>query len=149
MTDIPKMKRPQAEIEVDKFLLDAEALQVYIELYKRREIDPTFVVPKDEDDAGFFSIRNLVYIYVAYVVYSSGPIAFQKYVRSQVEAGSWKGTGVPQLDEWLLQEAPVAATVASVADTASSAVSDATASTALSSMDTVMQAVQVVGDSLN
>jgi hypothetical protein len=147
MTDIPKMGRAQAEIEVDKFLLDADALSVFIEFKKRKEADPAFVVPKEEGgDEGLFSFRNVVFIYVVYVACSSGPIAIRKYVGEQVEAGSWKGTGIPQLDEWLLQTPPAAA---SVADIASSSLSDATASTAAISMDTVMQAAQVVGDSLN
>ena len=102
MNDIPKLSRAEAEAEVAKFMMDYEAVQMFIEFEKMREKDPTFEVPDPEKkDEGLFSFRNLVVAYIGYVAVTSGPTALQRYAAAQQAAGTWTGTGIPFVDDWL------------------------------------------------
>ena len=106
MKDIPSFKSDVAEKEVSKFLLDGEALQVFIEFRKRKAEDPDFVLPASDDEPGFFSLRTFVIAYLGYVAYSTFPGFFRKWVESKQEAGEWNGSGIPFIDKWL-SETPV------------------------------------------
>ena len=117
LKDVPSLGREKAEAEVDKFLLDSEALGMMIQFYKMKAEDPDFEVPDTKEDEGFFSLRTLVYFYLAYVAYTSGPVLLRRFVASQEEAGNWQGTGIPALDDWLASTPAVTEAVQTASDT--------------------------------
>lgn len=100
MRDIP-LDLSRAETEVDKFLLDAEAINMYIAFQKKKEEDPNFVVPEAKKDEGLFSFRNLITIYIGYVAASEAPGFFKRWVEEKAAAGEWNGSGIAFIDEWL------------------------------------------------
>lgn len=120
LTDIPKLSREQAEEEVSKFLLDQEAIAMYIQFQKMKEDDPDFEVPDNKpDEDGIFSFRTVVILYLAYVAYDTIPNMLRGYVADQQAAGEWKGTNIPFLDDWLTSVPSVSAdAVQAVSDTA-------------------------------
>lgn len=131
LQDIPSFTRATAEVEVDKFLLDAEAVNMFINFGKAKEDDPDFEVPAPPEE-GFFSFRTLVLGYLGYVAVTSAPVIFRKWVAKQEAAGTWEGTHISFVDDWIANTpVPVkeAADVASdVLNTAgSSALFDASA----------------------
>jgi hypothetical protein len=139
MQDIPSLSRAQAEEEVGKFLLDQEAVQMYINFGKAKEDDPEFVVPEvKEEEEGPFSFRNIVIGYLGYVVATSvGPKFFRKWVGQQQEAGTWTGTGIQAVDDWIANTPiPAAPSSQAVVDVASSA----TASSSAAASDAVSAA---------
>ena len=108
MNDIPSFTRAKAETEVDKFLLDAEMINVYINFGKKLEEDPDFKVPDSaEEDSGLFSFRNIIALYIGYVALTSTPQYFRRWVASQEAAGTWHGTNIPLIDEWIRNTTPV------------------------------------------
>ncbi|KAL7570369.1 hypothetical protein ACA910_017208 [Epithemia clementina (nom. ined.)] len=104
MNDIPSFDRKMAEAEVSKFLLDSDALSVFIEFRKRKADDPDFEVPAAPSEEGFFSFRTFVFVYLGYVAYTTVPEIFKNWVRSKEEAGEWNGSGIPALDQWLSEQ---------------------------------------------
>lgn len=106
MQDIPSLDRAQAEAEVDKFLMDAECLRIYIEFNKRKAEDPDFALESKEEEEGAFSFRNFVFVYLAYVAYTSVPPMFRRWVEGKEAAGEWNGSGIKFIDDWLENGAP-------------------------------------------
>lgn len=105
MNDIPDFDRSKAEIEVDKFLLDQEALTLMIQFMKKKAENPEFAVPAEQaPEEGLFSFRTLFILYLIYFVYSTGTGYLKKWAIDQQAMGTWKGTGIPALDEWLNNE---------------------------------------------
>ena len=125
------MDQAQAEAEVDKFLLDAECLKVYIEFSRRKAEDPDFALEaREKQEEGFFSFRTVVFLYLAYVAYDAVPTMFRRWVEGKQEAGEWNGSGVQFIDDWLANapadvpvdvDAAVDATVNAAADVAETA----------------------------
>lgn len=108
MSDVPSFDRATAEAEVDKFLLDAECLRIYLEFQKRKAEDPEFALPtNNERDEGLLSFRNIVIVYLAYVGYTTVPVVFRRWVEGKQAAGEWNGSGIPFIDEWLQNSAAV------------------------------------------
>lgn len=130
MADIPSLDRPKAEVEVDKFLLDAEMLNIYIQYGKEIERDPNFKVPeaKNSED-GLFSFRNLVIVYIIFIASTTLPNLLREYVADQEVAGTWTATGIGFLDKWIDDTSPAATAAAlergakAAADAAAAAVS--------------------------
>jgi hypothetical protein len=132
MADISSLDRTKAEEEVDRFLLDAECLRIYIEFSKRKAEDPDFALATNENqDEGLFSFRNLVIVYLGYVAVTTFPNLFRKYVESQQAQGLWHGSGIPFIDEWIQKGAQSAVDVAAISDQVS-AVVDTVSSSGLS-----------------
>ena len=131
MQDIPSLDRAQAEAEVDKFLLDAECLRIYLEFSKRKAEDPDFALASPEQqEEGLFSFRTVVLVYLGYVAYTTVPTLFRKYVEAKQATGEWNGSGIPFIDDWL-QNAQSAVDVSAVSDQVS-AVVDVVSSSGLS-----------------
>jgi hypothetical protein len=101
MTDIPSFSREKAEMEVDKFLMDCEMVNLYIQFGKEVEKNPDFVVPETQEENGLFSVRNIVFGYLAYVTATSIPQVIRRYVAEQEVAGTWKPTNVAFFDDWI------------------------------------------------
>jgi hypothetical protein len=78
-------------------------LNVYIQLQKELERDPNFVVPESSEnrEEGLFSLRNIVFAYLAYVVVTSVPKVVQRTVAEQMAAGTYEETHVPPIDSWI------------------------------------------------
>lgn len=132
MADISSLNRAKAEEEVDRFLLDAECLRIFIEFSKRKAEDPDFAVAGgEEEEEGFFSFRTVVIAYLGYVAYTTVPTLFRKWVATQEAQGSWHGSGIPFIDEWLQNSAQAAVDASAVSDQVS-AVVDAVSSSGLS-----------------
>jgi hypothetical protein len=92
-----------AETEVDKFLMDCEMVNMYIQYGKEVEKDPNFAVP-DNDDAdsnGWFTPRNIVAGYLTYVGVTSGPQIIRRYIAEQEVKGEWEPTNIPFIDQWI------------------------------------------------
>jgi hypothetical protein len=112
MQDIPSLGRTAAEMEVDRFFLDAEMLNMYIQFQKELERDPNFVVPVSDGskrDEGLFSVQNLVGLYLIYVFSTSVPVVIRRTVQAKIAEGTWEGTHIPPLDNWitsLIESAP-------------------------------------------
>jgi hypothetical protein len=134
MQDIPSFSRAQAEEEVDKFLMDQEAVQMFINFGKAKEDDPDFVVPEvKNEEEGPFSFKNIVIGYLGYVVLTSvGPKFFRKWVGQQQEAGTWTGTGIQAVDDWIANTPVPAPPSKAVIDVVSSSASSSAASDAVS-----------------
>ena len=95
MTDIPSFDRSKAEEEVDKFLLDQDMLNMYIEFQKRRAEDPDFKVPAlEEEGEGLFSFQTFFILYLVYLAFSF----FQRWAINQHAAGNFDGTNIPFID---------------------------------------------------
>jgi hypothetical protein len=123
MKDIPSFSRQQAEEEVSKFLLDAEALNMMIQFRKMQADDPDFVVPETEKDEGIFSFRNVIALYLVYVAATSVPQVFRRWVTEQEAAGQWQGTNIRLIDDWLASTPSATADVSSaISDTVQSSV---------------------------
>jgi hypothetical protein len=129
LADIKGFDRAKAEAEVDKFLLDSEAVGMMIQFQKMKAEDPDFKVPDDKEDEGLFSFKNIVSLYAVYFVATTGSTAFRKYVAGQEAAGEWSGTGIPFVDDW-------------IANTAAVAVSSETVQSAVDTVQAVADAVQ-------
>lgn len=124
MSDVQTFDRATAEKEVDKFLMDAEMVNLYIQFQKKLEEDPDFAVPAEKEE-GFFSFRTLVFGYLGYVILTSVPAYFRKYVAEQEAAGTWQGTNIPLVDEWIEKTRPaVEAAQQAAAEAAQSASAD-------------------------
>jgi hypothetical protein len=133
MEDIPAFSRAQAEVEVDRFFLDAEALRIYIEFQKRKAEDPDFALPKDpEEEFNLLSFQNFVVVYLGYVAYATIPVMFRTFVEGQMATGDWHGSGFPFIDEWLANGGAGAAAVNAAVDVA--AVSQQVSTTPLPSL---------------
>ena len=148
MNDVDSFDRTKAEAEVDKFLMDKEAVGMMIEFYKRKEANPDFSVQDPEEPKeGFFSFRTVVFFYLGYVVYTTVPAVFRGWVAKQQAAGTWSGTNIPFLDDWIANTPVVARDAAqTVTDTAAQALTvNAAAQTAVSD---VLQTAQSVTDAL-
>jgi len=132
MADIGSFDRQRAEREVDKFLLDAEMLNMYIQYQKEVEKDPDFKVPgaAGQEEEGLFSFRTLIYGYLGYVAFTTIPVAFKKYVAQQAAEGNWHGTGIKAIDDWLANS-PLPEVKAEAAANAVQAVSDAVQSSGM------------------
>lgn len=126
MADIPSFDRSKAEAEVDKFLMDCEMVNLYIQYGKEVEKDPDFVVPDNNEEEGLFSLRNVVIGYLGYVVATSVPEIVRRYVAEQEVAGRWSPTNVGFFDDWIERTSPEAtARVLKAAGEAVAATSDA------------------------
>ena len=92
-----------AEKEVDKFLMDCEMVNLYIQFGKEVEKDPNFAVPDndDEDSNNWFTPRNIVAGYLTYVGVTSGPLIIRRYIAEQEVKGEWVPTNIPFLDQWI------------------------------------------------
>jgi hypothetical protein len=103
LTDIPALTREMAEKEVDKFLMDCEMVNLYIQYGKEVEKDPNFVVPdNDNDDSNsWFTPRNIVAGYLTYVGVTSGPQIIRRYVAEQEVKGEWHPTNIKFIDQWI------------------------------------------------
>jgi hypothetical protein len=133
MRDIPNFSQAKAEEEVDKFLLDQDAIQMYINFGKAKEDNPDFEVPAPEEE-GPFSFRKLVFGYLAYVVFTSiAPKAIRGWVAKQEEAGTWEGTGIKVVDDWIAN-VPAVAPAADAGAAAATSISAAATSEAVSSV---------------
>lgn len=121
MEDIPSLDEETANKEVEKFLLDKEAIGMYIQFQKMREQDPNFVVPSEEErDEGLFSFRNILILYSIYLAYQILPNLFLSWVAKKQETGSWGGTSFPVIDQWIGDQlAEKAAAVGAAAESAS------------------------------
>lgn len=124
MRDISSFSREKAEKEVDKFLLDAEMANLYIQFMKKKEEDPDFEVPAAEEE-GFFSFRTLIYGYLGFVAFTTIPAVFRNWVAAQEVAGTWHGTNIQAIDNWIQNTAPTkipaaAAAIQTVSDAVSS-----------------------------
>jgi hypothetical protein len=87
---------------------------LYIRFQKAVEEDPDFSVKDPEkDDAGFFSVRNLIIGYIGYIGTSTGTSMFKQYVAEQQGAGTWTGTNIPFVDAWIEKSVTVADAVQS------------------------------------
>lgn len=132
LSDISSFNREKAAAEVDKFLMDAEMVNLYIQFMKEKEKDPDFEVPATgEEEEGFFSFRTVLYGYLGYLGLSAARRPLQSWVAEQEAAGTWHGTGIPVVDDWI-RNAPAALPSEAVeakanvaADTVVQAVSDA------------------------
>jgi hypothetical protein len=113
MTDIPAFNRSEAEQEVDKFMMDYEMCNMYIQYGKEVEKNPDFVVPGagEKQGEGLFSFQTVIYLYLAYVAYTTIPNIFLNWVAKQEAAGTWAGTNIPAIDSWIQEskEAAIAA----------------------------------------
>jgi hypothetical protein len=83
MTDIPAFDRAKAEQEVDKFLMDYEMANLYIQYGKEIEKDPDFVVPDTNEEEGLFSFRTVVIVYLCYVAVTTIPDMVRQYIAEQ------------------------------------------------------------------
>lgn len=100
--DIPSFDTAKATAEVDKFLMDPEMLDLYIRFGKEVEKDPNFKVPEPPgEQEGLFSLRNIVILYLAFVVFSNGPDLLRGYIADQEVAGTWSATGIAFIDNWV------------------------------------------------
>jgi hypothetical protein len=154
LTDISSFDRPTAEAEVDKFLMDYDMVNLYIQYEKELEKNPNFVVPADrEKDDGLFSFRNIVAAYIAYLAATTVPNAFRGYVAKQELAGQWKPTNIQFLDEWIERTSPeatarilqkAAKAASELAQQAATDVSQAASDAAVQSADTLQTAVDAV-----
>jgi len=129
MTDIPSFDRPKAEEEVDKLLLDNEALTMYIQFQKMKEQDPDFEVPEQREGEGLISVRNIAIAYFGYIALTRAPVVFRQWVAEQQNAGAWQGTNIPFIDDWI-EKTPMILKSADTASDAVQAVSDAVQSAA-------------------
>lgn len=92
LSDISKFDRPQAEKEVDKYLMDPEMLNYHIEFKKALADNPNLIQPEEEE--GFFSFRTLVIAYVSYVF---GEIVYRKVLHNYVNLDFIPGWGPPDI----------------------------------------------------
>lgn len=93
-----------AEKEVDKFLMDSEMVNMYIQFGKEVEKDPNFFVPDNDNDAdsnNWFSPKNIVAGYLAYVGVTSGPQIIRRYIAEQEVKGEWEPTNIQFIDQWI------------------------------------------------
>lgn len=145
LKDIDSFDRKKAEMEVDKFLLDAEMVNLLIQFGKEVEKDPNFKVPAlEEEKDGFFSFRTLVIAYLAYVAYDTFPRLFRNWVFDQQESGQWTGTNIPLIDDWIETTTPLVE-AAREAKAAAEAVTESTisaTSTTISALDGSITAIQ-------
>jgi len=108
LADIKSFDRAKAEAEVDKFFLDSEAINMYIQFQKMKADDPNFSVPEDRDEEGFFSFRTLVFAYLSYVFLNIGSTFLRRWIGEQELAGTWSPTGVGFFDDWVANTVPSA-----------------------------------------
>jgi len=148
LADIPKLDRSQAETEVDKFLMDAEMIDLYIRFGKEVEKNPDFVVPDTEPkEEGLFSLRTVLLAYIGYIGFGIVRKLFRNYVADQEITGTWEGTNIGFIDEWIQNTSPeatqqalqrAAAAAGTVVEESlgnvASSVSDGTAGTAVASI---------------
>lgn len=143
MEDVDSFDRVKAEEEVAKFMLDAEMVNLYIQYGKEVERDPTFVVPDTEkDEDGIFSFRTVVILYLGYVAYDSFPRIFRNWVYDQQLQGTWKGTNIQLIDEWIQKTEPA---ISAARAAAAAAAADATAT--ISAVGDTLQQQQTIADS--
>jgi hypothetical protein len=132
LSDIPAFDRIKAETEVDKFLMDFEMMNLYIQYGKEIEKDPDFVVPDSNDEEGIFSFRTVVILYLAYVAFTSIPDLVRRYIAEQQIDGTWQPTNIPFVDNWIDEtSADAIARVLSKTVEAAAATADAVVDTAV------------------
>jgi hypothetical protein len=166
LADIPALSREMAETEVDKFLMDCEMVNMYIQYGKEVEKDPNFVVPNNDNDTdsnSWFTPRNIVAGYLTYVGVTSGPQVARRYIAEQEVKGEWEPTNIQFIDQWidrtsaeatarvLEKAAEKAAKIAAAAvDTTTSTTTtvDAIASSLSSALPTDSMAPDILTDSL-
>lgn len=148
LTDIPSFDRLQAKAEVDKFLMDYDMLNLYIQYGKELEKNPNFVVPADKDfqDDGLFSFRNIVGAYIAYVIATTIPNVFRGYVAKQEVAGQWTPTNIQFLDDWIERTSPEA--TARVLQRAANAAGDMAQQVATDASQAATDAIVPTADTL-
>jgi hypothetical protein len=118
MTDIPAFDRAKAEQEVDKFLMDYEMANLYIQYGKEIEKDPDFVVPDTNEEEGLFSFRTVVIVYLCYVAVTTIPDMVRQYIAEQEAAGTWSPTNIAFIDDWIASTSKLAGSLSSQADSA-------------------------------
>jgi len=144
LQDIPTFDRATAEAEIDKFLLDAEMLDLYIRFQKAVEEDPEFSVPEERKPGPFeqiLSFQNIVLLYAGYFFFVAARDKFRRYVAEQESLGEWKGTNIQFIDDWIDK----------TRDAANAAL-EATSEAATSSTDAatnVGEALQSVSDTIS
>jgi len=144
LTDIPKLDRGEAEMEVDKFLLDAEMINLYIRFGKEVEKNPDFAVPQQaEQEEGFSPITAGLSVYIAYVVFDTASTIFRNYVADKEIQGTWEGTNIEFVDNWI--QSTSAEATAKALERAGAAVGDAMQQTAESLQSVAADAVVQAG----
>jgi len=144
LTDIPKLDRSEAEIEVDKFLLDAEMINLYIRFGKEVEKNPDFAVPQQaEQEEGFSPITAALSVYIAYVFFDTASSIFRNYVADKEIQGTWEGTNIEFVDKWI--QSTSAEATAKALERAGAAVGDAVQQTAESLQSVAADAVVQTG----
>jgi len=86
---------------VDKFLMDAEMVDLYIRFGKELEKNPDFVVPETEVKEGLFSLRTVLLCYIGYIGFGIVSKVFRNFVADQEIAGTWQGTNIGFIDDWI------------------------------------------------
>lgn len=140
--------------------MDAEMIDLYIRFGKELEKDPDFVVPDTEPkEEGLFSLRTVLLAYIGYIGFGIVSKLFRNYVADQEIAGTWEGTKIGFIDEWIqntsseatqqaLQRAAAAAgtaveeTLGNVASSLPDGSVGAATSSALGTAGTAVDAVQ-------
>lgn len=115
MTDIPAFDRAKAEQEVDKFLMDYEMANLYIQYGKEIEKDPDFVVPDNNQEEGLFSFRTVVILYLCYVAATTIPDMVRQYIAEQEAAGTWSPTNIAFIDDWIASTSKLAGSLSNQA----------------------------------
>jgi hypothetical protein len=165
LTDLPTLNREVAEAEVDKFLMDCEMVNMYIQYGKEVEKDPNFSVPDNDtdDNNGWFTPRNIVAGYLTYVGVTSGPQIIRRYIAEQEVKGEWQSTNIKFIDQWIentsadatarvlqkaAEKAAKIATTTAAESTATTTTITATPSVDVASTDVLLLTPDVVTDSL-
>jgi hypothetical protein len=150
MKDLPSLNRQKAEAEVDRFILDAEAVNMMINFQKKKAEDPDFKVPDVNRDEGLFSFQNFIFLYLAYVAFTSVPNIFRSWVVSKEEAGEWQGSGISLIDEWIANNPVVKKAASDVSDAVSQAVTNNAeqVSNAMSAVAPSPETLQAVSDTV-
>lgn len=148
MKDLPKLDRSLAENEVDKFLMDAEMIDLYIRFQKELEKNPDFVIPEaEQQEEGLFSIRTVLIGYIAYIGFGVVSKVFRGYVADQEIAGTWQDTNIGFIDDWIQKTSPGATQQA--LQRAAAAVAAAVEGAAAETAATVVSGLDVAGTALD
>lgn len=85
LADVPAFSRAEAEIEVDKFLLDGEMLDIYIKYNQRKAEDPNWepmYAPEDNTFTG--KVGNFVSQYGVYLIFG---LLVKDIIQEQLKKG--------------------------------------------------------------
>ncbi|CAB9512251.1 expressed unknown protein [Seminavis robusta] len=136
MRDIEKFDRAKAEAEVDKYLMDPEAINYHIEFKKRLADNPDMLQPEEEE--GFFSFRTLVIVYITYVF---GEVVYRNFLEPRGVDLSF----LPGYGPIIPKEEVVDAVSSAVSD---GSVVDSVVQSAVEAVDAASTAADVIGNSI-